>query len=152
VESFTVDVDPGQLIRWVMAEQKLAPSSLKTSARRLTEAKAIPPRMEYHLGDEERQDLIEEETIATLEITPAHEHHAWRLTVTVEDESGPRALAEDTTAAAEQSIDLGTFYNEFIRSGRGVTNIVAEVDDLTAKSSVDRLLESVERNRHAGEG
>ena len=152
MESFAVDIDPGQIVRWVIAEHKLAPSSLRASARRLAEVKEIPRRMEYHLGDEERQDLTEVETIATLEITPAHGHNGWRLTITVEDESGPRAIAVDTAVAPEQSMDLGTFYNEFIRTGRGVANVVAEVDGPAAKSDVDLLLRSIERNRHVGEG
>jgi hypothetical protein len=152
VESFAVDIDPGQIVRWVIAEHKLAPSSLRTSARRLAEVKEIPRRMEYHLGDEERQDLTEVETIATLEIAPAHEREGWRLTVTVEDESGARATAEDTAVVSERSIDLGTFYNEFIRSGRGVANVVAEFEGPAAKADVNLLLRSIERNQHVGEG
>jgi hypothetical protein len=114
--------------------------------------KEIPRRMEYHLGDEERQDLTEVETIATLEIAPAHKHDGWRLTVTIEDESGPRALAEKTAVVPEQSIDLGTFYNEFIRTVRGVANVVAEVDDPAAKSNINQLLRSIGPNQHVGEG
>ncbi len=73
MESFEIDIDPGQIVRWVMAERNKAPSSLRTNARCVTEVREIPPRREYHLGDEERQDLIEAATIGTLEITPAHE-------------------------------------------------------------------------------
>ena len=53
VECFPVDVDPGQIVRWIMAEHKAAPLSLKTSARRVTAVQEIPARSEYHLGDEE---------------------------------------------------------------------------------------------------
>jgi len=45
-------------------------------------------------------------TIATLEIAPAHTSDGWLLTVTVEDEIGPRASGEGTTTEAEQQIDL----------------------------------------------
>ena len=149
MESFTVDVDPGQIVHWVMAERDAAPSSLKTSARRRTDVREIPARREYHLGDEEREDLTEVATIATLEIAPAHDHDGWRLTVTVEDELGPRGAADGTGFEAEQQIDLGTFYNEFVRPGRGIANVVAEVDSPSARLDVNRLLASIERNQHA---
>ena len=51
-----------------MAEQAAAPRALKTSARRVTEVREIAVRSEFRLGDEEREDLSEVATIATLEI------------------------------------------------------------------------------------
>jgi hypothetical protein len=151
VERFPVDVDPGQLVRWIMAEHKAAPLSLKTSARRATAVREIPERSEYHLGDEERADLSEVATIATLEIAPAREHDGWLLTVTVEDEIGPRVSAEGAGVEAEQQIDVGTFYKEYIRPGRGVANVVAQVESPSAKLHVSRLLDSIERNLHPSE-
>ena len=38
MESFPVDIDAEQIVRWVMAEQAAAPSTFKTTARRVTEA------------------------------------------------------------------------------------------------------------------
>ena len=147
MERFPVDVDPDQIVRWIMAEHKAAPLSLKTSARRVTAVQEIPARSEYHLGDEERA-LSEVATIATLEIAPAREHDSWLLTVTVEDEIGPRVSAEGAGVEAEQQIDLGTFYKEYIRPGCGVANVVAEVESPSAKLDVSRLLASIERNLH----
>ncbi len=152
MESFAVDIDPGQIVRWVMAEHKTAPSSFKINARRVTEVRAIPARREYHLGDQERYDLTEAATIATLEIAPAHERDGWLLIVTVEDEIGPRPTGTGIDAGSEQQIDLGTFYNEFIRPGRGTANVVAEVADPSGRHHVTQLLEKIERNQHAAEG
>ena len=115
----------------------------------MTEVREIPARREYHLGDEEREDLSEVATIATLEIAPAHAGDGWLLTVTVEDEIGPRVFGEGAAPEAEQQIDLGTFYSTFIRPERGTANVVAEVDSPSARASVTRLLSSIERNRHA---
>ena len=150
MESFPVDIDAGQIVRWIMAEQAAAPSGLKTDARRLTEVREIPARREYHLGDEEREDLSEVATLATLEIAPAHASEGWQLTVTVEDEVGPRISDEGAATEAEQQIDIGSFYNTFIRPGRGTANVVAEVDGPSARAMVTRLLNAVERNRHTG--
>lgn len=153
MESFAVDVDPEQIVRWVVAERDESPSSLKTSARRVTETREIAQRGEYHLGDEEREELSEVATVATLEIAPAREHGGWLLTVTVEDEVGPRDVVEADEGVrleADQQIDLGTFYNEFIRPGRGITSVVAEVDDAAARQDLTSLLDAIERNEHVG--
>lgn len=151
MESLEVDVDPEQIVRWVMAERKSAPRSLKTSARRVTEVREIPARRDFHLGDEECEDLSEVATIATLEISPAHEPGGWLLTVTVEDELGPRGSGDGAELGVERQIDLGTFYNEFIRPGRGIANVVAEADTPSARLHLARLLETIERNQHAVE-
>ncbi|MGA8650680.1 MAG: hypothetical protein WB677_08660 [Xanthobacteraceae bacterium] len=96
MESFPVDIDVEQIVRWIMAEKAAAPATFKTTARRATEVREIPQRREFHLGDEEREDLSEVATIATLEIAPAHPGDGWLMTVTVEDEIGPRVSGEET--------------------------------------------------------
>jgi len=151
MERFPVDIDAAQVIRWIMAEQAAKPATFKTTATRTTDVREIPQRREFHLGDEEREDLSEVATIATLEIAPAHPSEgAWLLTVTVEDEIGPRVVGEETAVSAERQIDLGTFYNMFIRPDRGTASVVAEVDSPAARKSVTRLLDAIERNQHAG--
>lgn len=149
MEIYPVDVDPGQVVRWVKAECEAAPSSLRVTARRSREAREIPLRQEAHLGDEERQDLTEIDTIATLEIAPVHASEGWRLSVVVEDEAGPRVSEASESGEIEQQIDLGTFDREFIRPGRGVANVIAEVENESAREHVMRLVSAIETNRHA---
>ena len=149
MESFPVDIDAEQIVRWIIAEQTAAPSTFRTTARRITEVRELPAGREYHLGDEEREDLSEVATLATLEIAPAHAGEGWLLTVTVEDESGPRVSGEGAAIETEQQIDLGTFYSTFIRPGRGTANVIAEVDGPSARANVTRMLDDIERNRHA---
>ena len=133
MEAYPVDIDPGQVARWVKAECEVAPSSFRITARRRQEVREIPARAETHLDDAEREDLTEVATIATLDIAPVHASDGWLLSVVVEDEVGPRVSNGDTSGDAEQQIDLGTFYKEFIRPGRGSANVVAEVENLEAK-------------------
>lgn len=149
MESYPVDLDAGQILRWVMAEQRTAPSAFRLTARRATEVQEIPLRKELRLGDEEREDLREIATIATLEIAPFHTHDGWRLTIVVEDEAGPQ-LSERTAAVAggDEEIDPGVFYEEFIHPGRGTANVTAEVDDSAAKARLTSLLARIETNRH----
>jgi len=147
MESFPIDLDARQIVRWVMTKQAASPSMFRTSARRAIEARTIPERSEFHLGDEEREDLSEVANIGTLEIAPAHASDGWLLTVTVEDEIGPRFSGAEPSPEAEQQIDLGTFYNTFIRPERGTANVVAAVEGPAARAKVTRLLNSIERNQ-----
>jgi hypothetical protein len=150
METFPVDIDAEQVVRWIMTEQSATPSMFKTTATSATEVQPIPERKEYRLGDEEREDLREVETLATLEIAPAHADEGWLLTVSVEDEIGPSLPGNETAKETEQRIDISTFYNTFIRPGRGTANVTAQVDSPSARTTVTRLLHTIERNHHAG--
>jgi len=148
METFPVDLDPAQVVRWIIAEQHAAPSTFRITANRATETRDIPMRKELRLGDEEREDLTEVATVATLEIAPFHSEGGWKLTMVAEDEVGPRALATRAAIGGEEEIDLDAFYRDYIASGRGSVNVTAEVDSSTAKALVTRLLHSIETNRH----
>ena len=146
METYPVDIDPAQLLRWLKSESEAAPATFRVTGTRSQERRALPVGSEAHLGDEEREDLSEIATVATLEIGPAHVHEGWLLKVVVEDELGPQIA--DGGAGGEQGIDLGTFYGEFIRQGRGIANVVAEVEGPAARQHVTRLLAAIEKNRH----
>ena len=146
MESYPVDVDPAQVVRWLVAEQAAGSLALRLSGRRLVDAREIPIRRELHLGDEEREDLSEVATIATLEIAPLHTNDGWRLTVVVEDEAGPRTVGQ--AAAREQSIDLNAFYHEFVRPGRGTASVTGEVEGPDGEAHLGTLLSAIETNRH----
>lgn len=146
--TYPLDIDPVQVVRWIMAEHQAAPSRFRILARRAAEVRDIPPRRELHLGDEERENLTEVDTIATLEIAPAHASEGWLLIVEVEDEAGPRLPERDAPAEGERQIDLRSFYDEFIRPGRGIANVTAEVDDDAAELRVNELVSNIEKNRH----
>ena len=146
MDSYPVDLDPEQVVRWLLAEQAAGLLRLRLNARWSTEIREIPPRRELHLGDEEREDLSEVATIGTLEIAPQHASDGWRLTVVVEDESGPRLI--DLGSAGEQSIDLYTFYQEFLRPGRGTASLAAEVEGPDGDAHLAYLLSAIETNVH----
>ena len=151
MEPYPVDIDAGQVVRWVMAEHRASPSTFRILARRITELRDIPLQTELGLGDEEREDLSEIAAIATLEIAPVHAGDGWRLTVTVEDELGPRMPDDSLTVKSEEEIDLDTFYKEYIRTGRGSANVVAEADDPEARARTTYLLNAIERDQHGSE-
>ena len=148
MEPFSIDIDPKQIVRWMITEHRVTPASLKVIARRTNEVRQIPARAYLHLGDEEREDLSEVATVATLEITPAPPSDGWRMTVTVEDEIGPRGPGRGVMVEDDEQIDFETFNRLFIRPERGTTTVVAQADDAAAEARLSSLLASIETNRH----
>jgi hypothetical protein len=145
VTVYPIDIEPEQIVRWLVAEQRTTPSLFRFEARRGSEVRDIPERADLHLGDEEREDLSEVATTATLEVTPAHKSDGWSLTITVEDDTGSRRSSAE---ASEQPLDLGTFYHQFIRRGRGVATVTAEADGAAAERHLNELLDAILVNRH----
>ena len=70
MEIYPVDIEPAQVLCWIKAEHETSPTTFKIAARRSKEMRDIPVRSELHLGYEEREDLSEIATVATLEIAP----------------------------------------------------------------------------------
>lgn len=148
MQTYPVDIDPEQLIRWLEAKHEASPSAFRIIAVRATDERMVPPRGEAHLDDLDREDLREIATIATLEIAPAHASEGWFLTVVVEDEVGPRLSDKGALSEDEQTIDLVTFDQEFTRTGRGNASVVAAVEGSEAETRMARLLHSIEADRH----
>ncbi|MGE5157539.1 MAG: hypothetical protein ACM3OF_05260 [Gemmatimonas sp.] len=148
MSTYPIDIEPEQIVRWLLAEQKSTPLLFGFDARRAVAVHRIPPLPNYRLGDEEREDIHEVATLATLEVTPARRSDGWTLKITVEDETGPRMSAPEAAPAPEQEIDVRTFYHQFIQPSRGVATATAEVRDAAAERHLHRLLDSIRVDRH----
>jgi hypothetical protein len=148
MEPFPADSDPKQIVRWIIAEHRITPASLKIVARRTAEEHQIPARAELHLGDEEREDLSEIATVATLEIAPANPSDGWLMTVSGEDEVGPRGPGRGTMMEGDDQTDLKTLRSLFIRPERGIATVVAQANDAAAEARLSSLLASIENDRH----
>jgi hypothetical protein len=151
MESYPVDIDPAQIVRWIKAEHERSPSTFRLSATRSREVRQVLARADLHLGDEEREDLTEIATVGTLEIAPAHAAEGWLLRIVVEDEIGPRTSEGETASAVEQLIDCGTFYHDFIRSGRGNASVTGEAEGPAGRAHLAYVLQTIERNSHVSE-
>jgi hypothetical protein len=149
MESYSLDIEPRQIVRWIMAERRAAPSKYRITVSRAVETEALPERKELRLGDEERETLTETATVATLQIAPAHRSDGWLLTVVVEDEVGPSAFEESERIEDEQEIDLDVFNEEFIRPGRGSASVYAQAEGPAGKARITRLIDNIERDHHA---
>jgi hypothetical protein len=57
MQTYPVDIDPAQVVRWIKAECEASPSAFRIAARRTREVRELPVGRTTHLGDEEREDL-----------------------------------------------------------------------------------------------
>lgn len=148
MESYPVDIDPEQVVRWLKAECDADPLRFRTAASRSREQRKLPTGVKTHLGEDDREEVHEVATVATLDVAPAHAGEGWQLSVVVEDEIGPHTLTAGATGE-EEPIDLDAFYGIFIRRGRGDATVSAEVENAEARARLNRLLHLIETNRHA---
>lgn len=148
METYPIEIEPEQVVDWIIAESRVSPSEFKIRARRAVETRELPGRKELRLGGEEREDLSEIATVGTLEIAPAQAADGWSLTVVVEDEFGPRIFDDPEAVAGEREIDVTAFYDLFIRPRRGTATAVVTVDSPAARARVTRLTQDIETDRH----
>lgn len=152
MESFPVDIDPEQLVRWLMVERRRGGSGLEIRAWRVNESHPVDSRLEDRLGDEEREDINDETTVARLEISPAHAAEKWRIVISVETEIQPIDPDQDSPDDDEEPIDLETFYLDFLRSPSTTTTIAAQAESAEAERHLRRFLGAVEADAHVPEG
>jgi hypothetical protein len=86
--------------------------------------------------------------VGLLEVMPRQKPHIWTLRVRVEDDIGPRMPEDEPVPETEEELDLPTFYEEFIKAGRGLAEVTVEVDSPAAKASFNRVLEAILTDRH----
>jgi len=154
MESYPVDVeiDPEQVVRWLMVERQNGATGLDIGAWRFNRRRPVEPRAEARFGDEEREDLNDEVTVAQLVITPSHVGEGWRIVVSAEVELEPIVPGEESGDVVHEPIDLDTFYLDFIRPEHCMTSVAAEVESAAAKAHLDQLLHAIETNIHAPHG
>jgi hypothetical protein len=155
MESIAVDLAPEQIVRWLLDEDRRDALDLLLHAMRSYRTGEMSNEERAGLDDGEEEGLSETCEVGVLEVRPRHEPHRWVLRIRVEDDIGPRVPEDEPVPEEEEEIDLGAFYEEFIKGNRGTAEATAEVDSAADKASIDRLLGAMIRDIHGhakGEG
>jgi hypothetical protein len=148
LETYPIDIAPEQIVRWLMVEGRLRAFDLLVSATRSFEPGALIGGASRRLGEEEREEVSEVSEVGLLEVMPRQRPHIWTLRVRVEDDIGPRLPEDEPVPETEEELDLPTFYEEFIKADRGLTEVSVEVDSPAAKASFNRVLDAILTDRH----
>lgn len=151
MSSYPVDIDPEQVVRWLIVERQRGTSDLEITVRRSNETQPIQPRAKDRLGDAEREDLHDEATVARLEVSPVHASKGWRLVIEVEGEPQSLEPEEEFEEDGEEPIDLDTFYLQYMRSGHGTARISAETEGPAAEVQLSELLQAIGTDAHVPE-
>jgi hypothetical protein len=151
METYPVDVEVEQVVRWLIDEQRSGKHELEVVASRsyLLESISSSQRQRQRLGDDEAEDLTEVTAVGVLEVSPLHKQEGWMLRVRIDDALGPR-LPESVPASDEpEEIDLADFQQDFIVPGSGTAFVSVDAETPEAFSLCQTLLAEIEANRHA---
>ena len=110
MESYPVDLEASQIVRWLIEEQRRG--ALPAARSYVVEAFE---RADLDQIGEDVADLNDVLTIATLEVRPANGKNGWVLRIRVEDRIGPRLPEDEDAPDGEEEIDLQTFEADFIK-------------------------------------
>lgn len=148
MQDYPIDIEPEQVVRWIIAEHQVAPSKFKVVARRHVETRELPARKELRLGDEERADVSETAIVVTLQIAPAHPKDGWLMTVSSSRTKSVRSAPMKMKRPRKNKTSMSTPSTKNSCAGRGSANVSAEADGPGGKARLTRLINDIERDRH----
>jgi hypothetical protein len=148
VERIIVDIEPRQIVRWLLDEERSKAFDLLVTATRSYGREELAPREEKQLGEADAEELSEINEVGLLEVVPRNEPSRWTLRLRVTDDIGPRMPDDEPVPTEDEEIDLATFNEEFVMADRGFTEVSAEAKDRAASAEFTRLVEAIVENRH----
>lgn len=148
MEPIIVDIEPRQIVRWLLDEERIKAFDLLVTATRSYEREELAPGEERQLGEAEAEELSEINEVGLLEVMPRKEPSRWTLRLRVTDDIGPRMPEDEPVPTEDEEIDLTTFNEEFVVADRGFTEVSAEAQDRAASAELTRLVEAIVENRH----
>ncbi len=147
METYPVDLDASQIVRWLIEEQRRGTLQLDVAATRSYVVEEFE-RADLNQIGEDVADLNDVLAIGTLEVRPHNEKNGWLLRIRVEDRFGPRLPEDEDAPDGEEEIDLQTFEADFIAPERGEAEVLLEAENAQAKASFTRLFNHMLRNEH----
>jgi hypothetical protein len=148
VEPIIVDIEPRQIVRWLLDEERIKAFDLLVTATRSYEREELAPGEERQLGEAEAEELSEINEVGLLEVMPRKEPSRWTLRLRVTDDIGPRMPEDEPVPTEDEEIDLATFNEEFVVADRGFTEVSAEAQDRAASAELTRLVEALLTDRN----
>jgi hypothetical protein len=148
METYPIDIDAAQIVRWLIDERRRGASHLNVFATRSYAVEALDENERQHLDTEDEGDLDDILAVGTLEVHPAADRNGWVLRVRVEDRLGPRLPEDEGAPEDEEEIDLEAFEAEFIRPQRGTVDVSLDAEDEAARARFAQVFGHMLRNEH----
>ena len=151
METYPVDLEASQIVRWLIEEQRRGTLQLNVAATRSYVVEALEKADLDQIG-EDGEDLSDVLAVGTLEVSPPAGKNGWVLRVRVEDRIGPRLPEDEDAPEEEEELDLQTFKPHFIVPARGIPEVSLEAEDAQAKAKFTKLFNHMLRNEHRALG
>jgi hypothetical protein len=148
VESYPVDLEASQIVRWLLDEQRRGTLQFDVTATRSYVVEAFEKPDLAQMG-EDAADLNDVLAVATLDVRPANGKSGWVLRIRVEDRIGPRLPEDEDAPDGEEEIDLQTFEADFIKPDPDAAEVSLEAENGHAKASFTRVFNHMLRNEHS---
>ena len=94
METYPVDLEASQIVRWLIDEERRGTLQLRVTATRSYAVEALEKADLDQIG-EEVEDLNDILAIGTLEVRPPVPKNGWVLRIRVEDRIGPRVPEDE---------------------------------------------------------
>lgn len=150
MESYPLDIDPEQVVLWLLQEERAGRGKLQVAAWRAYETPEVANRELAGLGDQERAELSDVLEVGLLEVTPPPGGARWTLRLRFEDDTAVRLPEDEPVPEGEEEIDLQTFYDVFVAPPRGTMEVSVEVGSTAAKGQFTKVLNAIRADRHTG--
>jgi hypothetical protein len=147
METYPVDLEASQIVRWLIEEQRRGTLQLNVMATRSYVVEALEKADLDQIG-EEGEDLSDILAIGMLEVSPPAAKDGWVLRIRVEDRIGPRLPEDEDAPEGEEELDLQTFEADFIVPESAIAEVSLEAEDAQAKARFTRLFNHMLRNEH----
>ena len=147
VETYPIDLEASQIVRWLIDEQRRGTLQVNVAATRSYVVEAFERADLAQMG-EDAADLNDVLAIATLEVRSAGGKNSWVLRIRVEDRVGPRLPEDEDAPDGEEGIDLQTFEADFIKPDPDAAEVTLEAENAHAKANFTKLFNHMLRNEH----
>ncbi len=147
METYPIDLEASQIVRWLIDEQRRGTLELDVAATRSYVVEEFE-RADLNQIGEDVADLNDVLAIGALEVRSHNGKNGWVLRIRVEDRFGPRLPEDEDAPDGEEEIDLQTFEADFIAPERGEAEVLLEAENAQARANFTRLFNHMLRNEH----
>ena len=147
METYPVDLEASQILRWLIEEQRRGTLQLTVTATRSYVVEAFERADLAQMG-EDAADLNDVLAVGALEVRPGNGKNGWVLRIRVEDRIGLRLPEDEDAPDGEEEIDLQTFEADFIKPDPDAAEVLLEAENAHGKASFTRVFNHMLRNEH----
>lgn len=148
MDTYPLDLDAQQIVRWLIEEQKRGALGLDVLATRSYVLEDLDKGEWQRMGTGENEAVNDILAVGALEVRPRGQKNGWVLRVRVEDRIGPRLPEDEDAPEDEEEIDLETFQAEFIKPERGTVEVLLDAEDAAAKARFTNLFKHMLLDEH----